>query len=573
MKKSNTNKELLTILYARLSQEDSKDGVSNSIENQKIILEKYAKDNGFTNCLLKFDDGYSGTNTNRPAWLEVMNLIENGQVGTLIIKDISRLTRDARKLSELIEDTFPDNNVRFISIGDNVDSLYGIDDFLPFRGLFHEMYAKDCSKKQRQVRRALAERGERVATRAAFGYQKCADNPKKIEVDEEVTHIIKAIFTLCAEGRGPNQIANELTNRGYINPSNHYFNKTGVRLTNVDTKNPYKWEPKTVNKILENEIYLGHTVSLKTTTKSFKDKTKIEKPKEDWLRFENTHPAIINQELWDIAHKVRESRKRKRKNFDEPNMYAGLVFCADCGGYLVLHRTHKQTNINSFACSTYKKKGKNTCTTHYISEKHLSTIILDDIKRVTHFARMKEKEFVEFIAKKSTVETRNQIKNITKELEKLQKRNKELDSLFKRLYEDNVLGKIPNEVFRKLSDEYLVEQKEIQTTIPKLESDLDKLKNSLTNSDKFIDRAKKYTDLELLTPEILRTFVDKIIVHDKAVKYSRTANQKIEIHYRDIGYLADYTKETDIAEPQYDFKMNKNGELICVNEELPQEVA
>ncbi|MFI3227194.1 MAG: recombinase family protein [Clostridia bacterium] len=546
MKKSDQAK--YTILYARLSQEDSRDGVSNSIENQRMILEKYATDNGFENVKFLYDDGYSGTNTNRPAWKEVMKFIESYQVENLIIKDISRLTRDARKLSELIEDTFPDYNVRFISIGDSVDSLYGIDDFLPFRGLFHEMYAKDCSKKQRQVRRSLAERGERVATRAAFGYKKCADNPKKIEIDEEVAHIVKLIFTLCAEGRGPNQIANELSKRGYINPSNHYYNKTGVMLTNLNTNTPCKWEHETVKHILENEIYLGHTVSLKSTTKSFKDKTKILKPKEDWLRFENTHPFIIDQELWDIAHKVRESRKRKRKDFDEPNVYAGLVFCADCGGYLVLHRTHKQTNINSFACSTYKRKGKDVCSTHYISEEQLATVILDDIKRVTHFARMKEKEFIEFIAKKSTAETRKQIKNLTKELEKLQKRNKELDSLFKKLFENHVIGQLPAEMYRKLSDEYLAEQKEIQITIPKLEDDLEKMKNSLVNSDKFIERAKKYTDLSALTPEILRAFVDKIIVHDKAVRYSRTANQKIEIYYRDIGYLADYVKEANEKE-------------------------
>lgn len=541
MKKSN---EKYTVLYARLSQEDGRDGVSNSIENQRMILEKYATDNGFGNIKFLFDDGYSGTNTNRPAWQEVMKLITNYQVEVLIIKDISRLTRDARKLSELIEDTFPDYNVRFISIGDNVDSLYGIDDFLPFRGLFHEMYAKDCSKKQRQVARAKAERGERIATRAAFGYKKKEENPKLIEIDEDVAFIVEEIFKLCAMGRGPSQIAKELTKRKYINPTNHYFQQTGVALTSLDTENPHHWTNTTVAKILDNEIYLGHTTSLKSTNKSFKDKTKVYKPKEDWLRFENTHPAIIGQELWDLAHKSREQKKRSRKNFDEPNMYAGLVFCADCGGQLILHRTHKQTHKNNFACSTYKRKGKDACSTHYISEEQLSTVILDDIKRVTHFARQKSKEFAEFIARKSTVETRKQIKAVSKEIEKLSKRNKEIISLFKKLFENHTIGQLPTEMYRKLSDEYLQEQKEVQTTLPKLEDDLEKLKNSLTNTDKFIERANKYTELSVLTPEILRIFVDKIVVHDKAVKYSRTSNQKIEIHYRDIGYLADYIKES-----------------------------
>lgn len=571
MKNSN---EKYTILYARLSQDDGKEGVSNSIENQKLILETYANENGFENCLFKYDDGFSGTNFNRPAWKEVENLIETNQVETLIIKDTSRLGRDYLQTGNLIEHTFPNHNVRFISISDNVDSLYGIDDFLPFKSLFDDYYAKECSKKQRAVRKAKAEKGERIATRAAFGYRKCADDPKKIEIDPEPAETVKRIFELCIQGKGPTQIANQLENEQRVNPTNYYFNKTGIRLTNLDTSNPYKWSASTISDILKDIIYLGHTASLKYTTVSYKNKKMIIKDKEDWVIFENTHKAIIGKEDWDIAQNVRETKKRPRKNFDTPNMFSGLVKCADCGKYLVLHRSHTMSESkNNFMCSNYRKKGKDVCTSHYFREQTLYSVVLDDIKRVTLFARMRSNEFAEFIAKKSTTQTRLQIANLSKEIEILRKRNAELDSLFKRLYEDNVLGKIPNEVFRKLSDEYLIEQKEIKLLIPKKEEELENLRNSLTNAQKFIDKANKYLEIETLTPEILRHFVSKILVHERAERYSRTAEQKIEIHYIDIGYLGDYSAETDIAPPDltpppFDVEVTEDGKFIVI-EDIP----
>ena len=250
---------------------------------------------------------------------------------------------------------------------------------------------------------------------------------------------------------------------------------------------------------------------------------------------------------------------------DTPNIFSGLIICADCGKYLVLHRAHTMDEKkNNFACSTYKKKGKSSCSSHYITERQLSAVILDDLKRMTHFARMDSKRFAETISRKSTAETRKLMSNLSKDLDRLAKRNIELDTLFKRLYEDNVLEKIPNEVFKKLSEDYLTEQKEVRANIPKLEIELENLKNSLTSADKFIERAKKFLDLDVLTAEILRNFVDKVVVEEKPVKFSRTADQKIKIYYRDIGYLGDYTEESDIAKPQYDFEMSKNGELIAV---------
>lgn len=482
-----------------------------------------------------------------------MELIENQQVATLIIKDTSRLGRHARLLTELMEDVFPDYDVRFISIADGIDSLYGLDDFTPFRNLFVEMHAKDCSKKQKQVRKSIAEKGERTGGAAPYGYKKSESNRKVLEIDEEVSHVVRTIFKLFAQGLGPNQVANELTKRGYLNPSNYYYNTYGVSLSSLDLTNPCKWCQKSVANMFENQVYLGHTVSLKSTTKSFKDKKQIHKPRDQWVTVKNTHPAIITQDEWDLAHQVRGGKKRKRKNFDDPNIYAGLVFCGECDASLVLHRSHTvDPRKNNFACATYKKYGKEKCTTHYISEMQLSAVILDDIKRVTHFARENEKLFAEIIARKETADTRREIVTITKEIEKSKRRCKEIDTLFQRLYEDNVLGKMPNEVFRKLSDNYLAEQKALELAIPEQEETLQKLENSISDTQRFIDKAKKYCNINNLTAEILRQFISKIVVYEKSQKYSRTADQKIEIHYRDIGYLGECVNEASSSNVIYD---------------------
>lgn len=545
------NNEKYTILYGRLSQEDEREGESNSIGNQRMMLQKYAEEKGFENIKFLFDDGYSGTNFNRPAWNEIMALIEKGEVATLIVKDMSRLGRDYLQTGYLLEHTFPNYNVRFIAINDAVDTLYGDNDFTPCRNLFNVFYAKDCSKKIRAVKKAQAERGERVGTRPPYGYKKDEQNPKKLVVDEDAAEAVKYIFELCSEGRGPSQIARQLTEEQIVNPSNHYFNMTGATLANLDTTRPYRWTKGVIVSILANETYLGHTVSMKHTTASYKNKKKILRPENEWLRFENTHQAIVNQEIWDIAHEVRKSKKRPRKDMEPPNPYSGMIFCADCGKMLNLHRAHTMAESkNNFMCSTYKKFGKEECTSHYLRESQLEKVMLDDLKRVTHFARQDEALFAQVISEKNTAETRKEITRLPKDIDVMKKRGLELTALFKRLYEDNVLGRIPDEHYRTLSEQYISEQKTLRETIPQPEARLEKLKNSLTNVDRFIEKAKKYTDLTELTPEILHMFIEKIKVGEKAEKYSRTAPQDIWIHYRDIGMLNDVQKEFDIESPE-----------------------
>mgnify|MGYP000939577459 CR=1 FL=1 len=564
------NNEKLTILYGRLSQEDDREGESNSIGNQRLILEKYAEEKGFENIRFLYDDGFSGTNFKRPSWNEIMALIESNQVATLIVKDMSRLGRDYLQTGYLLEHTFPNYNVRFIAVNDAVDTLYGDNDFTPFRNLFNDFYAKDCSKKIRSVKKAQAERGERVGTRPPYGYKKDENDPKKIVPDKDAAEIVKYIFKLCSEGRGPSQIARQLTEEMVVNPSNYYFNQAGVALTNLDTTRPCRWRDNSIVNILDDETYLGHTVSMKHTTASYKNKKQIIRPESEWLRFENTHEAIIDQEVWDIAHEMRQGKKRSRKNMDEPNRYAGLIFCADCGKPLILHRAHTMdASKNNFACSTYKQFGKEECTNHYIRESQLSAVILDDLKRVTHFARQEEALFAQHINQKNTVETRKEITRLQKELDTMKKRDLELTALFKRLYEDNVLGRIPNEHYRTLSEEYTSEQKALRISIPQGEERMEKLKNSLTNVDRFIEKAKKYTDLTELTPEILHMFIEKVVVGEKAEKYSRTAPQDIWIYYRDIGMLNDVNAEFDITPIE---ELYEDDLEIVYAEELPQAI-
>lgn len=535
--------EKYTILYGRLSQEDTqkanKADDSNSIQNQKLLLERYAADKGFTNTLFLSDDGYSGTNFNRPGWQQVMELMESGQVETLIVKDMSRLGREYLQVGQYTELIFPSYGVRFIAVNDGVDSLYeATNDFTPFRNFMNEFYAKDSSKKGRSVVRLKAETGARVASRPRYGYMKDPADPKRHMVpDPETAPVVRYIFDLCVSGKGPSQIAKQLKKDEIPTPGYHYYQKYGAELTNASITEPYNWSQRTVAGILEDETYLGHTINLKSTTVSFKNKKRIERPESEQLRFENTHEALVTQQTWEIVQDIRK-HKRRRANMAEQNIFSGLVYCMDCGGTMVLHRAHTMDAVkNNFMCSTYKKKGKDVCSGHYIREQELNAIILDDIRRITHFARQNELRFAEHIRKKQGKEAQREIAMLQKKIDTMQKRQDELTKLFKRLYEDSVLGRIPDEQYRILSQEYTAEQKEIQEQLPTMEARLQELKDSSSNIARFIENAKRYSEIPELTSEILRIFVKRVEVGKRAEKYSRTAPQEVRIYYRDIGLV------------------------------------
>lgn len=533
------SQEKYTILYARLSQEDDIKGDSNSIVNQRHLLEKYAQENGFQNIKFLYDDGFSGTNFNRPSWNEAMALIESEQVATLIVKDLSRLGREYLEVGRLTELVFPSCGVRFIAINDGVDSLYeNSNDFTPMRNWFNELHAKDSSKKVRAVKRMQAERGEILGGRPPYGYRRDESVRKGIIPDEETCEVVKRIFNLCAGGKGPNQIARILTEEQVLNPTNYYYRKTGAAHKSLDTTMPYRWTSSSITAILDNRTYLGHMPGLRTTTLSYKNKKAVYHDESEQVLVKNTHEALITQDQWDLVQELRQRKKRTPKQMEEPNLFSGLVFCIDCGKPLVLHRAHTMDAVkNNFMCYSYKKKGKDVCSSHYIREQDLIHIILDDLRRVTHFARQKETLFAEYINRKNSVELRREITALQRELDAAKRRDAELTALFKRLYEDNVLGRVTNEQFRMLSGDYNDEQKLLRDAIPAKEVKLQKLMDSASNVDAFIEKAKRYTEIRELTPEILRLFFSRIEVGEKSEKYSRTAEQAIRIVYRDVGIM------------------------------------
>ena len=528
-----------TILYGRLSQEDDRLGDSNSIVNQRLLLEKYAQDNGFENTLFLADDGYSGTNFERPSWKKIVELIENGEVETLIVKDMSRLGREYLKVGELTELYLPTKGVRFIAINDGVDSLVeSSTDFNPIRNWANELHAKDTSKKVRAVKKLQAERGEWLGGRLPYGYRKKAPDSKEIVPDEETAPVVQRIFQLCAGGKGPNQIARILTEEEILTPANYTYRKTGKSHNHVDLTRPYNWSGSSVTGILDNKIYLGHTVGLRTTSLSYKNKKLVHRPENEQIVVEGTHPALVTQELWNIVQDVRQHKKRIPKQMEEPNIFSGLAFCADCGKPMVLHRasTMKKTRYN-FTCYTYGKRGKTECTPHHIREDELCKIVLDDLRRVTHFARMKERQFAAYINQKDSKELSREMNAIQKELDSMRKRDGELSALFKRLYEDHVLQRITAEQFRMLSADYNTEQKMLQEAIPEKEGRLEKLKASAANAEAFIEKARRFTAIDELTPELVRLFVQRIEIEERAVKYSRSSEQSVKIVYRDIGNM------------------------------------
>lgn len=357
---------------------------------------------------------------------------------------------------------------------------------------------------------------------------------------------------LQQKGKGPTQIAVQLREEQIPIPAYYYHKKNGVKIVGFDPVKPYYWSSTTVGKILEDEVYLGHTINLKYTTLSYKNKKRVKRPESERVRLESTHEPLIDQSTWDIVQDIRRHKRRPAK-MAEQNMFSGLIYCKDRGKAMVLSRAHTMDAVkNNFQCATYRKRGKETCSGHYIRESQLAAILLDDLRRVTHFARQNELLFAKHITQKNGAEIRREIARVERELESLKRRDSELSALFKKLYEDNVLGKIPNEVFRKLSDDYLAEQKEIQTAIPKRESDLEKLRASVANVSTFIEKARKYTEINELTDEILHLFIERVEVGEREEKWSHTAPQEINIYYRDIGLMDSVTEQKTGQEAQGD---------------------
>lgn len=537
-----------TALYCRLSQEDAQQGDSNSISNQKDFLRKYAIDSGFQNLKFFVDDGYSGVSFQRPAFQEMLQEAESGNIATIITKDLSRLGRNYLQVGSYIELQFPQMGVRYIAVNDQVDTLYSENEMMVFKNLFNEWHPRDTSKKIRAVKKMQAERGERIGTRPPYGYRKDENDSKKIVPDEESAQIVKRIFDLCASGKGPSQIANLLKKEQIPNPTVYTYRKYGNTYLGYDTDDPCHWGTNTVARILENVAYLGHTINMRFTTVSYKDKRQIKRPESEHIVIKNSHEPLITEDVWEIVQAVRQNKRRQTK-IEEQNIFSGLIVCADCGKTMRLHRARSvPTSQHHFKCGTYSKKGKDVCSAHYIREEQIRDIVLEDLRRTLWFAASSEREFADIINRKNSEETRREIKKRKTELAVMRRRQNELNDIFKRLYEDNVLKRVTDEQFRILSATYTEEQANLNAQIPKLEAEIERLEACVTNVDRFIERARRYTQITELTPEILRMFISKIVVHEKTEKYSRTAEQKVEIHYAHIGAMetADDTAKTEM---------------------------
>lgn len=542
-----------TALYCRLSQDDGLEGDFNSIQNQKNILQKFAEDHHFPNPCFYVDDGFSGGNFQRPAFQQMISDMENGEIGIIVTKDLSRLGRNQLHTGLYIEERLPMFGVRYIAINDNVDTDSSeSNDLMPFKNLFNEWFIRDTSRKIRAVLKAKAERGERLGTRAPYGYRKDPDT-KKLIVDEEAAAIVRRIFAMCASGNGPSQIARILKKEQVLTPTMYAYTRYGMNHTCLDTAHPYNWSDSAIANLLENEIYLGNTVNMKYSTKSYKDKRRVEHSREECLVFKDTHPALITQEVWDIVQRVRKNRRRPTK-MEEQNKYSGLVFCADCGSNMVLHRARTMSaSYNHFTCRTYKKDGE-SCTGHYIRECVLDEVVLEDLRRVTAMARERPEEFAAYIGSRQSAEIQREIRRQEKELAAMRKRKAELDAIFKKLYEDSVLSRITTEQFQMLSGSYTEEQNLITVGIPQKENEIQRLRETVNETDSFLDKAKRYTDITELTPELLRLFIERIVVHEKEVKWSKYAPQTVEIYYNGIGYVGsgqqDVEEALEAPEPQ-----------------------
>ncbi len=522
-------------LYCRLSRDDELQGDSNSIKNQKAILSKYAQEHGFTNPRFYVDDGYSGTNFNRPDFQRLMDDVNEGKVRTIIVKDMSRLGRDYLKVGFYTEITFPEANVRFIAINDQVDSESGADnDFTPFRNIINEWYAKDTSKKIRAVFKAKGMSGKHLCTIPPYGYKKDDHDKQQWLVDKEAAKVVKEIFSLCMQGFGPTQIARILTERGRETPI-IYKRRVGLPITSQETEFPEIWATQSVNKILANPTYLGHTVNFRTKKKSYKSKKKIELPKEEWAIFENMHEAIIDQDTFDTVQRIRQA-KRRPTSMGEMSIFSGLVYCADCGQKMYLCRCTTMKQKEYFNCSSYRKKKKATCASHQITVEAVEHFVLTNLQRVLAFAKDYEQEFLEIVRNENEKELRKKLQSQTRELEEADKRILTLDRIIQNLYEDKVCGNLTDERFVKMSQSYEQEQRELKERAYHLRQELSKSKEQSDNVTRFMRSVRKYTEITELTPGIVREFVQKVVVY-QAEKINGRRTQRIDLYFNGVGQI------------------------------------
>ena len=525
----------ITALYPRLSHEDELQGESNSISNQKRILETYAKQNGFSNLRWYTDDGYSGANFQRPGFQAMLADIEAGKVGTVIVKDMSRLGRNYLQVGMYTEMIFPQKGVRFIAINDGVDSAQGDNDFAPLRNIFNEWLVRDTSKKIKAVKRSKGMSGKPITSKPVYGY--LMDENENFIIDEEAAPVVKQIYNLCLAGNGPTKIARMLTEQQIPTPGTLEYRRTGS-TRRYHPGYECKWATNTVVHLLENREYTGCLVNFKTEKPSYKLKHSIENPPEKQAVFENHHEPIIDRETWERVQELRKQRKRPNR-YDEVGLFSGILFCADCGS--VMYQQRYQTDKRKqdcYICGSYKKRTAD-CTAHFIRTDLLTAGVLSNLRKVTSYAAKHEARFMKLLIEQNEDGDRRRNAAKKKELEAAEKRIAELSAIFKRLYEDSVTGRISDERFTELSADYEAEQKELKERAARLREELSKAQEATANAEKFMNVVRRHTTIEELTPTLLREFVEKIVVHESVAldgkRRGKLRRQEIEIYYSFVG--------------------------------------
>ena len=526
--------EKITPLYERLSRDDELQGESNSISNQKQMLEDFARRNGLPNPTHFTDDGISGTRFDRPGFLAMMEEVEAGRVEAIVIKDMSRLGRDYLKVGQVME-VLRQRGVRLIAINDGVDSLKGDDDFTPFRNIMNEFYARDTSRKIRSVFKSKGMSGKHLTGTVIYGYL-WDEKREHWLVDEEAAEVVRRIFSLTLEGYGPYQIACKLSADRIEIPVVHLarFNEGVNRSKPV--KDPYGWGSSTIVNILKKREYLGHTINFKTR-KHFKDKKSHYVSEDEWTIFENTHEAIIDQQTFDLVQKIRSNVRRYPNGWGEAAPLTGLLYCADCGGKMYVHRTNNGKRISQYTCSNYTKVpcGTLCLTQHRINESAVLTLFSDTLRAIAEYSRNDRTEFIHTVQETQVAQQSADISKKRRHLATAQKRAGELEKLICKIYEDNALGKLPDTRYKALDAQYAKEQDALEIEIAELEKAVTGYEQSQKSAEKFIALIDKYENFDTLTNTMLNEFVEKILVHERSRKGSQDTTQEIEIYFNFLG--------------------------------------
>lgn len=544
--KKQPNEQRITVLYARLSRDDEKEGISGSIQNQRAILEKFAADNHLPKPRFMFDDGYSGVTFARPAFMEIMELAEQGLVANLVVKDHSRLGRNRLVVGQLLEEDFVRLNIRYIAIMDNIDTANGVSDIVPMQDLFNEWHAKNTSDKVRRVMQSRGNAGIPLTTNVPFGYKKDPEDKNRWIVDEPAAEVVRRIFQMCVSGLGPTQIAKRLKADGVLTPS-EYQRSNGVNCPTKLPEYPHKWCSHTVAEILDRQEYVGDTVNFRTCRQSFKLKRQLDRPQEEWKIFPDTHPAIIDRETFALVQTLRQHRRRPTRT-GAVSMFSGLLYCADCGSKLGYSATNNYKREQAyFFCSGYRKN-TDLCSAHYIREKVVEQLVLEGLQRLLWYVQVYEKRFAQEQMERFGLQEKKELSARSRELDKAKQRVSEIDRIIQKSYEDLTKGLLTEERFATLTVSLENEQKQLKAAIPEMEATLDATTDKAADLQRFIERARQVTRLTELTSEIVHEFIDKIVV-SKPEKIDGKRHQRVDIYYNTIGLWT--APEPETLEQEY----------------------